>query len=491
MSRPDSELPVVSTTAGFVRGRRWSVGFAFLGIPYAEPPYGERRFAAPIGRRAWEGIRDCDRFGATPQRRPFADVTAIPEPSIPGDDVLNLNVFAPDDRRGQLPVMVWIHGGGFIAGSPASPWYDGASFVRDGIVVVTMSYRLAFEGFGHLPDAPDNRGLLDIILALEWVRDNISQFGGDPENVTIAGQSAGAGAAMHIAAAPSARGLFTRVIAASPGPSDRSLADAAQVTKVLARTLGVSPNRAGFSSVDELNLIDAQGVGTSFAAPRDARQLLRSVAGFAAGAPGPVVDGTLQPRTISDALADGVSADIPLLMGATRDEFSGFVLAHGALLDALDPVDALHDSGMKGPMARAYVDSLPRLPTAALVAQSLTDRMFRRHVAEWSALRRTASAPTFVYDFAFTSGATGLSDHCLDVPFAWDVLGEEHVKRIAGNRPPQHLADQVHGAYVRFVRTGNPEWDGAGDPSTVMTWDSVSQLTDDNAYVSARLLLER
>src|SRR5580693_2469818 len=104
MSRPDSDLPVLSTTAGFVRGRRWSVGFAFLGIPYAEPPFGEQRFAVPVSRHAWKGIRDCDRFGATPQRRPFADVTAIPEPSIPGDDVLNLNVFAPDDRRGQLPV---------------------------------------------------------------------------------------------------------------------------------------------------------------------------------------------------------------------------------------------------------------------------------------------------------------------------------------------------------------------------------------------------
>jgi para-nitrobenzyl esterase len=121
--------------------------------------------------------------------RALAEVTTIPEPSIPGDDILNLNVFTPrpDAANGpeeQLPVLVYIHGGGYVAGSPASPWYDGVSFNRDGVVMVTVSYRLGFDGFGWLPDAPTNRGILDWLLALEWVRDNIVQFGGDPERVT-------------------------------------------------------------------------------------------------------------------------------------------------------------------------------------------------------------------------------------------------------------------------------------------------------------------
>ena len=157
------------------------------------------------------GVRDALRYGPTPQRKALAEITTIPEPSIPGQDILNLNVFTPRPRAGNgseelLPVLVYIHGGGYVAGSPASPWYDGVAFNRDGIVTVTVSYRLGFDGFGWLPDAPSNRGILDCLLALEWVRDNISQFGGDPARVTIAGQSAGGGAVMTLLTMPRAQG---------------------------------------------------------------------------------------------------------------------------------------------------------------------------------------------------------------------------------------------------------------------------------------------
>jgi para-nitrobenzyl esterase len=148
-----------------------------------------------VPAQSWSGVRDALRYGPTPQRKALAEVTTIPEPSIPGDDILNLNVFTPRPRAANgpeklLPVLVYIHGGGYVAGSPASPWYNGVAFNRDGVVTVSVSYRLGFDGFGWLPDAPPNRGILDWILALEWVRDNIGQFGGDPARVTIAGQSA-------------------------------------------------------------------------------------------------------------------------------------------------------------------------------------------------------------------------------------------------------------------------------------------------------------
>lgn len=178
---------------GLVRPTPTGVSAAFLGIPYAEPPVGPQRFLAPKRARPWQGNLDATVPGATPQKRPLAENTTIPEPSIPGDDTLNLNVFtpAPGDRQAKLPVLVWIHGGAYTAGSASSPWYDGYAFNRDGVVTVSINYRLGFDGFGAIAGQPTNRALLDQIMALEWVQDNIEYFGGDPARVTVAGQSAG------------------------------------------------------------------------------------------------------------------------------------------------------------------------------------------------------------------------------------------------------------------------------------------------------------
>jgi para-nitrobenzyl esterase len=234
--------------AGTVRGFWRGHSAAFLGIPFAEPPYGDLRFLAPVPAKSWSGVRDARRYGPTPQRKALAEVTTIPEPSIPGDDILNLNVFTPQPRAANgpeelLPVLVYIHGGGYVAGSPASPWYDGVAFNRDGVVTVSVSYRLGFDGFGWLPDAPPNRGILDWLLALEWVRDNIDQFGGDPARVTIAGQSAGGGAVMTLLTTPRARGLFTAAASISGVPTDIPLERAKQTTVRLAKRLGVTPDR--------------------------------------------------------------------------------------------------------------------------------------------------------------------------------------------------------------------------------------------------------
>ena len=148
--------PVADTSAGRVRGRWRDVdgirSAAFLGIPYAEPPVGDLRFAAPVPRTPWDGERDATGFGATPQRIDGGE-TLIPEPAIAGDDILSVNVFTPAPGGDRLPVIVYIHGGGYVSGSPASAWYDGAAFARDGVVKVTLSYRLGFDGFGHVPGA--------------------------------------------------------------------------------------------------------------------------------------------------------------------------------------------------------------------------------------------------------------------------------------------------------------------------------------------------
>ena len=484
-------MSTVSTTAGLVRGRSWGTGFAFLGIPYAEPPYGELRFRAPEPRAPWSGVLDCVAYGPTPQRRAMAEVTAIPEPSIPGEDVLTLNVFTPDPKAAGLPVLVYIHGGGYIAGSPASPWYDGSAFNRDGVVVVTIAYRLAFEGYGYLPDAPANRGVRDQIVALEWVRDNIAAFGGDPGKVTIAGQSAGGGSVMHLLVAPAARRLFRGAIAFSGSPGDRTVADAAKSTRELADKLGVTPDLAGFSGVDELELVAAQGIGAGFGGPTSREGVLGAISAMSAGLRmAPTVDGDVLPWTVAEGLARGEGGDVALLVGATRDEFSMMALGAASLFDGADAVDLLVRTGLRPDVAAGYAAALAGRSPATVLGQSVTDRVFRRHVVEWTALRAGASAPTFAYDFAWPSGLDGLSGHCLDVPFAWDLLDEQHVARLAGEAPPQELADAVHGAYVAFVRDGDPGWPAWNGEGPVMTWDTTSAVTDAAAYGSARWLAD-
>src|SRR5690606_17889359 len=197
--------PEVRTRAGRVRGEwrgRAPRTAAFLGIPYAEPPTGELRFAAPVPHARWDGVLDATAFGPTPQRGD-SGITLIPEPSVPGDATLGVNVFTPaPDVSARLPVLVYVHGGGYTSGSPASPWYDGAAFARDGVVTVTLSYRLGFDGFGWFEGAPSNRGVRDWLLALEWVQENVAAFGGDPDRVTVAGQSAGGGAVLTLLGMP-------------------------------------------------------------------------------------------------------------------------------------------------------------------------------------------------------------------------------------------------------------------------------------------------
>src|SRR3954468_21021504 len=244
---PTGEHVIVETVSGPVRGLWREGSAAFLGIPFAEPPFGERRFRAPVPRAPWTEVRDALEHAPTPQRKALAEITAIPEPSIPGEDILNVDVFTPrPEDAAALPVLVYIHGGGYVAGSPASPWYDGAAFNRDGVVTVTVSYRLGFEGFGALPDAPANRGVLDQLAALEWVRETITRFGGDPARVTIAGQSASGGAVMTLLTVPAASGLFSAVASISPAPADIPLDRAKATTARLAKVLGVTADAAGF-----------------------------------------------------------------------------------------------------------------------------------------------------------------------------------------------------------------------------------------------------
>jgi para-nitrobenzyl esterase len=456
------QRPLVQTATGKVLGIWRGQSAAFYGIPFAQAPVGELRFAAPVPALPWDGVLDAATPGATPQRRPFGMVTTIPEPSFPGDATLNVNVFtpAPGDASVRLPVLVWIHGGGFFAGSPSSPWYDGVSYNRDGIVTVSLSYRLGFDGFGWIADAPTNRGLRDMIVGLEWVRDNIAAFGGDPSQVTIAGQSAGGSAVMCLLASPLAQPLFARVISHSGGGLTRTIAEAERIGRDMAGRAGVPPTRAGWSTLSEDAILDLQ---TAYMAPTGepaasaAEWVARTIRERKVGLPFvPLTGDDVLPLDLSDALASGIGADKDLMAGTVAHEFTMATMGFTEAWAGTDPVRALTDGGLPADVAAAFVAAHPELPSTALLCGQLgTDFMFRIPTITWA---DTHGPRTWTYDFRWASPALGMAFHCLELPFTWDLLGAEGVTEVAGENPPQELADQMHSAWVQFIATGDPGW---------------------------------
>lgn len=345
-----------------------------------------------------------------------------------------------------------------MSGSPASRWYDGDAFARDGVVTVVVSYRLGFDGFGHIDGAPSNRGLRDQIAALEWVRDEIRAFGGDPARVSVAGQSAGGGSVLALLASPAASGLFAGAMALSPALGAVAAPAARRFAERLASLASVSPDREGFASLPEERLLDLQR-----RAQKPARRFSRAglVALLDDGLPlGPVVDGDVLPRSPLEALADGASAGIPLMIGATDDEFT-MITARARGVLALVPVPlTLAVLGLGRSRRRAYLARSPRRGSAARIGGYLSDRVIRSLVLRAALARSRAprAAATWVYRFAWPSPPIGFACHCLDVPFWFDHLDAEGVSAIAGDDPPHELAAQLHGAAVGFVRDGDPGW---------------------------------
>jgi para-nitrobenzyl esterase len=235
----------VKVTGGVVRGRTEGALAVFRGIPYAAPPL---RFGAPQQVQVWDGVREATSFGPPPPQSAVFGMDALAEAS---DDWLTVNVWSPD-LGGGLPVMVWVQGGAYRFGTSGLPEYDGANLALGGVVLVTFNYRVGLEGFGYVAGTPANRGLLDQVAALEWVQDNISGFGGDPDQVTVFGQSAGAGSLAALLVMPRAAGLFRRAIAQSVPGTYFTPALAADITRACAEELGVGPG--GLSSVDPRTL---------------------------------------------------------------------------------------------------------------------------------------------------------------------------------------------------------------------------------------------
>ncbi|WP_219993188.1 carboxylesterase/lipase family protein [Cryobacterium arcticum] len=484
--------PEAITRSGRVRGFWRGASAAFLGIPFAAAPVGEHRFLAPAPVTPWAGVRDALAYGPTPQRRQFAEVTTIPEPSIPGDDILSVNVFTPRLPAAEspvpgLPVLVWIHGGGYAAGSPASPWYDGVAFNRDGIVVVTVSYRLGFEGFGWIDGAPLNRGILDQIAALEWVQSNIGAFGGDPDRVTVAGQSAGAGSTLALLSCPRTAGLFAGAIAQSAPAYGQSAAAAEKIGRRFAARLGVSPDLTGWRTVAAETIVDAepsaQLTGDGILHPTMPLPALTRAAhdpgADITGIPfAPVVDDDIVADLLT-AVRTGRNAEVPLLLGSTTHEFN---FPSGESVDEL--TDALTDAGISPEAVARFESTVSAIGSGYARGQLSSAVLFRVPTVRCASARTEAGAGarTWLYDFAFRAPASGLAGHCIDLPFAWDLLDAEQVSVSVGDNLPRALAATMHAEWVQFISTGTVSWPAVAEhPAGAERFDTLS-VFDPNAY---------
>jgi len=457
----------VPTTAGQVRGRRTGEVTVFAGIPYAAPPFGPRRLRPPEPPEPWAGVRDAFAHGpAAPQPGYLPAMAALlGEAGEQGEDCLRVNVWTPAPGRtgGRLPVMVWIHGGAFRNGSGSLPAYDGARLAAEGVVCVTLNYRLGAEGFLLLPDGTANLGLLDQIAALEWVRDNIAGFGGDPDDVTVFGQSAGAISITALMTMPQARGLFRRAITQSgAGHHSHPEEIARRVTERLAALAGAEPTREGLAAVPPERLISAdRALGMEIARAEDPGQWGESAGGGTTVLP--VVDGTTLPRRPIDAIADGAGGGIDLLTGATTEEFRLFLVPLGIAPRITDEVlhGLLAGLGLDPVRARAvYGAANPGASPGDLFSAVMSDHAYRIPALRVAEARAARGADTFVYEFAWPSpaldGALGAC-HLADVGFVFGNL----TGPLVGSGAPPELSDRMRRAWVSFARTGRPGGGGA------------------------------
>ncbi|MBN0044668.1 carboxylesterase/lipase family protein [Streptomyces actuosus] len=451
----DQADPVVRTPYGQVRGRYEDGVAVFRGIPYAAPPFGPRRFRPPEPPEPWDGVRGADAFGPTPPKPPYSEAFEkyLSDPVVPGDDCLNLNVWTPDPAPiARLPVMVWLHGGALTRGSSSVPVYDGRAFARDGVVLVSVNYRLGVEGYGLFPDAPANPGLRDQLAALYWVHASITAFGGDPDRVTLCGQSAGAISVGALIAAPQAQGLFRRAVLQSGPPEAFDRDKVRRMVRRMATRLKIPATAQAFAEVDRDLLLRTQA---------EAGRLSSPVLGGPAF--GVVVDGDLVPRDPLQALTEGSAAPgAELLMGWTRDEYRLWLVPGGLL----ERVDRLGPVALAGAMARChcghevprgYRALNPQAGTAEIVGQMVTDHLLRLPMHRLAEARPRRS---YVYEFAWPSRLPGLGAcHALELGFVFDTGEVPESAKLAGPGGPRALSEQMHGAWVRFAVEGDPGWE--------------------------------
>jgi para-nitrobenzyl esterase len=476
--------PVVKTATGEIAGvlldPSQTGGAAvrrFLGVPYAAAPFGENRFRPPAPVAAWTGVRDALEPGPTAPKPGYAPPfdTLLPEPVVPGEECLNLNVWSPADAAG-APVLVWVHGGAFINGSNSVPVYDGATFARDGVVLVSLNYRLGAEGFLLLPGGTPNLGLLDQLAGLRWVRENIAAFGGDPENVTVFGESAGAMSIGALLAMPASAGLFRRAIlqsgaghhALSSGTAARVAGYAAEIAGVAVEELPTLPPERLVQVQQQLSLQSQQNPDPARWGEITGNAMIYE----------PVVDGELLPDLPIRAVAAGSSSTVDLLVGSNRDEHRLFLVPTGTAAHATEALLGAVANAYRLPEGAldAYRALHPGAPIGMVLADMMSDWFFRIPAIRLA----EAHGRAHVYEFDWASpvldGQLGAA-HAMELPFVFDTL--DRSAALAGDAPPQELADEMHRAWIAFATTGDPGWEAYGEQRRVRRFGTdVETVTD-------------
>ncbi|MBU3064602.1 carboxylesterase family protein [Nocardia sp. NEAU-G5] len=463
---PQHAAPVVETPAGAVRGVRDGAGELYRAIPYAAAPIGPGRFAPPAPHPGWSGVRDGTQPSPTaPQpTRDFGplDMTPYFGPGwVRGEEYLTVDIRTPAADGGERPVMVFVHGGGFVTGSTRAALYDGSAFARDGVVLVTVNYRLGIPGFLDLAGAPPNRGLLDVLAALDWVRDTVTAFGGDPENVTLFGQSAGATLTGALLATPEADGLFRRAIIQSGSGTGAFTPEQAQrVTATAATALGVEPTAEAFAGVPDERFLE----------------ILPALAGLdlqTSTATDPLVGlspfSVVLPVQPADGLANGPAADVDLLIGTNTEEGHLYLVPQGKLessteADVLAIAARVHADPITA--IAAHRAARPDATTGELRSAMLGEALFGAGTARMAQVHaRISGGRTHVYSFGYRStalhGRLGAT-HTVELPFVFDVADKpclhSDTALLGPNPAPAGLAAQIHAAWVAFARTGDPGW---------------------------------
>lgn len=471
---------VVEVQGGRIRGTRRNGVWAFSGVPYAGSPSGHGRWRPPGPAAQWTGTRECDGFGPiAPQAPGILELSLGGEPDEHAEDCLSLNIWTPELDGGRRPVMVWIHGGSFVSGSGAGSLYRGGMLAREqDLVVVTINYRLGVLGFMAHPVLSDpdqswldgrpwsgfgNWGLADQMAALSWVRDHAADFGGDPANVTVFGESAGGMSVSALMGAAGSGGLFHRAIVESGPPYSCTADQASARAERMAAFLDIPMSRRAWESVPVGELVRAAAeVGRADAHPAESGLLFM-----------PVVDDGLLSSTPEDQVASGSASDIPLLIGTTRDESSFFTVGDTVL-------SSLDEAGLQRWAER--VTSTPDL-AEDLIAQFrsvrasrgdavtprdlwvalATEFVFRLPTLRFADAHARAADPntgTFCYLFTWESPAFGGilgSCHALDIPFVFGTVHNPAVQVFAGSGDDAFALSQImREDWAGFARSGVP-----------------------------------